>query len=169
MERITLPNKGFTLIEVIAVLVLGGILTALAGLGVVKVTEGLVFAQKAAATTLKAQMVLTRIEKELHIATSIASASTATSLTFVNNKGGGSATYTLCLNGAYIDLAAGSDCAGGDHFVDNVTSLAFTYLAADGATPAAPDAAKVIDMSFTLAGAGGTTSQFTMRVASRNL
>lgn len=164
--------KGFTLVEIIAALVIGGIILAAAGMGVVKVTEGLVFTQKNAATAIKAQITLNRIEKELHIATNISSASLS-SLTFTNNKGGGTATYTLCRNGNHInlvDLGTGSTCDDGDSLIDNVTALTFAYLESNGTTEASPlEAAKIIEVAFTLSGAAGITSSFTMRVNSMNL
>lgn len=165
-------HKGFTLIEIVTVLLISSIMVAVAGMGIVKVVEGMVFTQKNASTHLKAQVALTRIEKELHIATAIAATSTTNQLTFTNNKSGGSSTYTFCrnaLNNSYVDIATGTSCSNGDHFIDNVTALTFAYRALDGSTAASPDIAKVIDVTFTLLGAGGTASTFSTRIAPRML
>lgn len=164
-----LNNKGFTLIELIASLVIVGIIVVVAGMGIVRVTQGLVFSQKNASTSLKTQVALTRIEKELHIATSISSSSSSSTLTFTNNKGGGTATYTLCRNGTYIDLDPANSCIGNNHLIDNVGSLAIAYWALDGTTSAAPTAAKIIDVTFQISGGANVASTFTMRIAPRML
>lgn len=61
-----LNRKGFTLIEIIAVLVLMGIVFALAGGGIVAGVRGYLLARENALLTQKAQLALSRITRELH-------------------------------------------------------------------------------------------------------
>jgi prepilin-type N-terminal cleavage/methylation domain-containing protein len=70
-------EKAFTLIEVIICLVLVGIMTAIAGMGLIQVAEGYVFAKQNAETAQKAQVAIARIVKELGTATAITSATTS--------------------------------------------------------------------------------------------
>jgi prepilin-type N-terminal cleavage/methylation domain-containing protein len=58
-------EKAFTLIEVIVSLVLIGIMAAIAGMGLIKIAEGYVFAKQNAETVQKAQIAMARIVKEL--------------------------------------------------------------------------------------------------------
>jgi prepilin-type N-terminal cleavage/methylation domain-containing protein len=58
-------QKGFTLIEVIVVLILVGILGALAGLGIVSAVQGYMFSKENAAISEKAQLAIARINREL--------------------------------------------------------------------------------------------------------
>jgi len=160
-----LNNRGFTLIEAIAALVIGAILLSVAGMGIVKVAEGLVFTQKNASTTLKAQVALNRIEKEFHIITGVSSGD-ETSLAYTSSKGGVSGSYTL----TYSD-SDGAILVDGDILVDNVDSFALAYRDTYNgtATPTWSSTNKVIDVTFALTGAGGVNSTFTMRVAPRTL
>lgn len=58
-------QKGFSLIEVIAVLILVGIMAAIAGMGIVKGVQGYLFAKSNAALSEKANMAIARINREL--------------------------------------------------------------------------------------------------------
>ena len=64
MQKRKSDEKGFTLIEMIVTLVLVGITAALAGMWIVSVANGYVFAKMNASTVQKAQLAMTRLEKE---------------------------------------------------------------------------------------------------------
>lgn len=165
MQSKLLNHSGFTLIEIIAVLVLGGIMLALAGMGIVQVTEGLILAQQNAATTLKAQVALNRLEKEFHIITGVTSGS-GTSLTYTSNKGGiPGGSHTLTYDPALQTLTLDND-----PLVDKVASFALTYRATYNGPPTSTwnSSHKVIDAAFSLA-TGGANVPFTLRITPRIL
>jgi prepilin-type N-terminal cleavage/methylation domain-containing protein len=74
-------TAGFSLVEVIAVLVLVGILTALAGIGILPIAQGLATAKINAESASKTQLALTRLTREFTVVTAV-SAGTASALTF---------------------------------------------------------------------------------------
>jgi len=87
MRKPVKKDAGFTLIEVIAVLVLVGILSAMAGIGIVKGVEGYLFAQSNTETTQKAQLALSRITIELSELSAINSTSSGTAIIFTIPSG----------------------------------------------------------------------------------
>ena len=57
-------QQGFTLIEMIAVLILVGMMSAVAGLGIVKYVQGYLFAKDNAAISANAQLAIARISRD---------------------------------------------------------------------------------------------------------
>ncbi|MDA8088170.1 MAG: prepilin-type N-terminal cleavage/methylation domain-containing protein [Nitrospiraceae bacterium] len=163
MRHLRHNRGGFTLIEMIVAIAIGAIILAVAGMGIVNVTNGLFLTRQNAHTALKAQAAMMRIEKEFHIITAVSSGS-ATRLDYTNNRGGIAASHTLELSGPAIQL-------DGDTLVDGVTSLRLSYSAAYTGpfTPVWSAGDKVINISFTLSGSGGSQSTFTTRVRSVKL
>lgn len=159
-------SRGFTLIEMILTLVLVAIISVVAGMGIVKVTEGMVFAQRNASTSLKMQVALTRLEKEFHIISGVTSTATSPpSLTYVSSKGGVSGTHTLTSSVPNIRL-------DGNVLVDNVTTFSLTYLDTYNGTESSTwiaGTSKVIKVTFAITGAAGVINTFTMRVTPRML
>ncbi|MGD0281725.1 MAG: prepilin-type N-terminal cleavage/methylation domain-containing protein [Dissulfurispiraceae bacterium] len=166
-------EKGFTLIEMVLVIVIEGIIVAIAGMGIVNVTNGLLLTKQTASTVLKAQAALTRIEKELAILTQVTSGS-SNSITYTrwNDDGSALLTYTLSQSGNNIIL---SDTNGNnDTLIDSVVASSFslTYSNTYKGTPGStfiPSTSKLINVSFILSGYGGARSTFTMRVRPRNI
>jgi prepilin-type N-terminal cleavage/methylation domain-containing protein len=156
-------ESGFTLIETIAALVIVAIIVAVAGMGIVNVTNGMLTAKQNAATALKTQVAMMRIEKEFHIITAVSSGS-ATQLNYTNNKGGSPGSHALSLSGTTIQL-------DGDMLVDNISSFTLTYADTYNGifTSTWGPTNKVINLSFTMSGAGGSNSTFIMRVRPVNL
>ncbi len=75
------PDAGLTLIEMIASLVLVSILVAIAGAGLVNLSESFLFARATADTTQKAQLAMARMTKEFEHLTDTTSGS-ATQIAF---------------------------------------------------------------------------------------
>lgn len=86
IQRTCIPEGGFTLIEVIASLVLVAIIGVVAALGITRATEGFIFAQESVATAQKGQMALARLTKEFMGISAINDAA-ASSLDFSSFKG----------------------------------------------------------------------------------
>ncbi|MDY6905365.1 MAG: prepilin-type N-terminal cleavage/methylation domain-containing protein [Thermodesulfobacteriota bacterium] len=70
-------QKGFTLIEIIAVILIVGLLTAVAGLGIVQIARGFVLTRASGEIALKSEFVLTRLRKSIRNLTDVTVASPA--------------------------------------------------------------------------------------------
>jgi prepilin-type N-terminal cleavage/methylation domain-containing protein len=141
-------QKGFTLIEMIAVLLLVGIMAALAGLGIVTAVQGYIFSKDNAAISEKAQLAVARINRELLECYNCTGSGTLTSLTYYNTLG----QRTIQMNGTDIEIS-------GDKLLDTVkaNSLALTYNTDNS-----------ISVQFSIARPGGPDLTFTSKVYPRN-
>lgn len=156
--RIT-NEKGFTLIEVIVSLVLVGIMAAIAGMGLVKIAEGYVFAKQNAEATQKAQVAMARIVKELSSATMINSTTTAPSVNYTRATSSlvtTPVTNNITLSGSTVKVGpVGTETI----LIDSVSAFTMAYYDAAGtdltATPAIPANIRRIDISLTVSGANG--------------
>ena len=95
MKRPFQNQCGFTFIEVIMAIVIVSIISVMAGMGLVQITNAYVFAKKNATSAEQAQITLTRLTKEFSAIQSI-SAATATSMTYTRSG----TSHTLTWNGA---------------------------------------------------------------------
>jgi len=145
-------EKAFTLIEVIVALVLVGIIAAVAGMGLVQITQGYVFTKKNAETVQKAQIAIARISKELGAATSIAATPTSASITYTRD---GSITNTITISGNSVQMSGSNS----GMLVDDVASYptsSFIYYNGAGAsfTPTASTTPTIkrIDINLTVNG-----------------
>jgi prepilin-type N-terminal cleavage/methylation domain-containing protein len=152
-------QKGFTLVEMIAALVLAGILSALAGMGVVAGVQGYLFAKDTASVNEKAQLALMRINRELLECYNCDGSGSLADQPFENTLG----TRYIRLTGTNIVLSNAS--SGGDILMDNVASFSMKY----NTDTSPPD--KSIDISFTSSVKPGDSNvpAFTSRVYPRNI
>ena len=142
MKKKVFGEKGFTLVEMIAVLILVGIIAAFAGLGVVRVIEGLLFAKMNAETTQKAQA----------------------AMTFTSYKQGLAGVHVVTWVGTNLLL-------DGNILTDQVSAFALGYYDSYGGIKQSTwsSSRRVIEISLGLKGASSTVSVFTDRVVPRNL
>ena len=161
-------ERGFTLIEVIVTLILVGITAAMAGMWIVSVANGYVFAKKNMETTQKAQLTLTRLEKEFKLISTINLANTnSTKITYsrLNNSGVTITDQTVALSGSLLKL-------NNDTLTNNVSAFTLSYCD-DVTSTSCPSAwsstSRIILITLTLTGADNVQSTFTQRVAPRNL
>jgi len=163
MPRRLGKQQGFSLIEMIVVLILVGVLAAMAGMGIVAVVEGYVFSRLNAATVQKGQIAIAKIVKEFNNISSVTAASSS-SITFTAYRAGVAYTHTITFTGNTVTY-------DGDVVTDQVNSFDLGYYDTYNGTKAATWTAtrKVIQITISLAGAGGFVSQFQERVTPRNL
>lgn len=114
-------EAGFTLIEVIASLIIIGIITVFAGMAIVTGVKGYVFARDNASISQKAQLAMTRMSRELMELTNVTTAD-ASRVTYERLNG----VYTIYVEDNKIKIASGGSPSGGDELVDYVSSFALT-------------------------------------------
>ena len=167
-------EKGFTLIEVIVTLVLVGITSALAGMWIVSVANGYVFAKMNARTAQNGQLAMTRLVKEFTSITSIDSGSGNTNVNKITytrtDSAFGSVSAVVSLSGNTIQMNIGN--TGNNTLTDSVGSFTLAYCDNFNSTscPATwSSTSRVIEITLTLTGASNTPSTFTQRVRPRNI
>uniref|UniRef100_B8DPT2 Prepilin-type N-terminal cleavage/methylation domain-containing protein n=1 Tax=Nitratidesulfovibrio vulgaris (strain DSM 19637 / Miyazaki F) TaxID=883 RepID=B8DPT2_NITV9 len=170
--------KGFTLIEVTVVLVLAGLLAAVAGVGIVTGARSFVTAREASDLAQEAQLAMDRLTREIVELVDIPANSSSTLLVLRNVGAQGTAQFNRSIqyvaNAQAIRIADGTGGAtNGDTLIDNVTAFSLTYWQEDTSTTswASTNDARLlsaIDVNFTLTAPGGTTRQFVNRIVPRN-
>ncbi|MCD4678733.1 MAG: prepilin-type N-terminal cleavage/methylation domain-containing protein [Desulfobacula sp.] len=123
MINIIKNNKGVTLIEIIAVLVLVSILTAGAGMGIIAITQGYLFAGKNAQMAQKTNIVMKRLSREFQEIMLVSDAS-ADSVTFISILG----ERTIGFHDNAVKLSENGDpIADGDILMDDIINLNFGF------------------------------------------
>lgn len=161
-----MDKKGFTLIEIIVTLLLVSITAALAGMWIVYVANGYVFAKTNVNTTQKAQLAMTRLVKEFG-AISAVTAGNASVITYdrADAVSGLLTGQTISLNGDTLQL-------NGDTLTDNVSAFTLAYCndVTDTVCSSTWTATnRLIEITLTLSGVDNVHSTFTRRVAPRNI
>jgi hypothetical protein len=112
------------MIELIAVLIIVGILAVFAGLGIVSAVQGYIFSRDNAAISEKAQLALSHINRELgecYNCSSTANPIAGTSFTYLNPLGSRTIDWTT----------SGEVKIGGDKLIDKVSSFNMAYNTTD--------------------------------------
>jgi len=164
-------DKGFSLIEIIASVLLIGVISFSIGMGIVQAINGYAFAKQTAQTLQNGQSAMARLVREFNNINYI-STLTLTSLQFSTDPGN-AVMNTVLLDGTTIKI-------DGDILTDGVKKFELKYYDSfdfSGAPPqpyllsppAAPSAVKIIDIELTLIGANNSDALFKDRVVLRNL
>jgi prepilin-type N-terminal cleavage/methylation domain-containing protein len=157
-------EAGFSLIELIAVLVLVGIMGAGASLGLSNIVGGFMSSRDAAAIAGKGQLAMLRLAREFRVISAV-SAATATAITFdALRDSGATQTMTVTQTGTTVTL-------NGDALTDKVTTLAMGYYDTFDGSPEtswAPSR-RIIELVLTMDGPDNTPVVFSTRVMPRNL
>ena len=119
-------QAGFTLIEIIVVLIIGGIMMTVAGMAIVTGLKGYFFARDNASITQNAQLAMTRLSRELMELTNVTTAETSR-ITFSRLGLSNSQTIYLDLNYDTIKIVSGIAASGGDILVDRVNNFALGF------------------------------------------
>lgn len=155
-------RRAFTLIEVLAVLVILAVVCGVGTLFVGSVIRGFGFARDSAAIAQKAQLALGRLSHEFARIRSIDASSTANSISYTADFSSASEAvtegHTVALDGAAVTY-------DGAHLADCVDAFELRYYAADGSTEVSPPAARLIEVSITFQWGEGATKTFTTRTA----
>lgn len=125
-------ESGFTLIEIILALIIFGILSAIAGMGIVSGIKGYMFTKENAQMTQKVNLAMTRLERELRELEDIDGAQASAEALVYRNASGWQALRRV---GSTLKMSAGSqlpDDGRGDVLIDNVAALTLTYWKDDG-------------------------------------
>jgi prepilin-type N-terminal cleavage/methylation domain-containing protein len=144
-------EAGFTLVEMIAVLVLTGIIAAILGLSIAQGVKSYVFVKENVSISQQAQLALSRIDKELTVMTDIHetdSGSPCIRYKMQTQEQGSAHFRTIGMNGGNLEMAVSEDsdtgCPSGgtpgDILINHVDSFSFQYEDHNGDITANPPA-----------------------------
>ncbi|HKZ46174.1 MAG TPA: type II secretion system protein [Thermodesulfobacteriota bacterium] len=147
-KKIDVWNKGFTLIEVIMVIILLGIIGSTAAMIIFQGARSYGEEEVRKDLTTQGRLAIERMAREIRLircsnivgntctpnATDILSGISATELRFLNINYEGRGFQT---SGTDLVLCSVSDCSASDILASNVTSLSFSYFKKDGTAAAA--------------------------------
>jgi prepilin-type N-terminal cleavage/methylation domain-containing protein len=164
-----LSNKGFTLIELIASLVLAGILAAVAGMGIVQASKAFLFTRATTELGQKNELAMVRMRRSLINLTDL-TAATADTITLKRMNSGNEITEQYQLTGTSLNLIVENNGIS-RVLVDNVQDFSLSYRNTNNdpwtmGDPVADLAHVGVDL--TLAGGNGINVQFSDSVVPRN-
>ena len=173
-------ESGFTLIEIIASLVIVGIMATVAGFWIVLGAQGYMFSRENSTVAQKSGMTMARLTRELTELTEVDTASSNSNC--IRYKVGAISPYyrAIGLNGALLELKVSSslDCncsTPGFPLTDNISGFNLNYEDSAGTSPipSTPPASLTdlvaIHVDFTLSRSDGTdTENFKTVVNPRN-
>lgn len=172
-------EQGFTLIEVIVTLILVGITAALAGMWIVSIANGYIFAKMNASTIQKGQLAMARLSKELSAIQSISLTPTppnGTSITFnrVDSINASGIPITISYDNNSKTLIFNVNGTGNNTLADSVSAFNLNYCddnltSSTSCSSSWSTTKRIIEVTLTLKGANNTPSTFTTRASPRNL
>jgi prepilin-type N-terminal cleavage/methylation domain-containing protein len=177
MRKKFLNEKGFTLIEIIASLVILVVVGALVIITTIKITQGFIFTKMNAETSQKGHIALGRLTKEF---TNIISVNSSVPVPASINFDSRNYITGALQTGRSVSFVGSTIELNGHILVDNVSDFVLTYYDDYGSSglpswppswnnPATIHTAKEIEIELKLSGANNTVSIFTTRVVPRNL
>ena len=156
-------NNGFTLIEMIVSLLLAGVISVFAGMGISMIIDGYSLTSKNAEITHKGQLALTRLSKEFSYISSVSSG-TATAISYNSYKQNALNSHTVSWTGDKLFL-------DGDLISDSVGSLELGYYDSFNGAEQTSWAAgsRIIEITLSFVGANNNNIVFTTRIMPRNI
>lgn len=171
MKLIINTKNGFSLIEIIVVMLLVGVMAALAGVGYVQVVRGMLFTKMNAATIQKGELAMTKLVKEFNnisVSSVDPAATNETSITFTSVKDADtSPSHTVALSGSTITF-------DGDILTNQVSDFSLKYYDNFDSTSETTcgttwqSSRRIIEITLKLIGADDVISEFKSRVKPRN-
>jgi len=169
MIRIIDKEKGFSLMEIIVVMILIGIMGTMALMGIIPVVQGMVFTKANAVTTQKGQITITKLIKEFNNINGVMAGANATSVVFTSIKNGseGERSVIYANNKLYFNNAG---AAQGDILTDEVNDFQLHYYKVNSAVDQGSwlVSTRVIEIKLVLL-SNDTPVEFTARVRPRNI
>ena len=158
-------QKGFALIELIAVIVLVGIIASFSAFFLYTGFNGYLNAKNATEGALNAQMALDRISHELRNISDIIPTPSSTSVTFKSEVLTGTRTLKYVGNDVIINVNAN------DHkLLENISSFTLSYITRDlDHDPPSDDEVAQIAVEFRLSDIGNSGKEFKANIFPRNM
>jgi prepilin-type N-terminal cleavage/methylation domain-containing protein len=156
-------QAGFTMIELISVIILLGILGVFTSLFIAKFIEGYYFTQTNAETALKAQVALDRISLEMKDIQTISALTDNVQVTYTNmTLDPAGASRTIKFVSPAIVLTTAADYT----LIDRIVGFTLSASYADMDGNAATQEVAYLDIGFTVS---GIPTPFTTRIFPRNM
>ncbi|CCK78879.1 prepilin-type N-terminal cleavage/methylation domain-containing protein [Desulfobacula toluolica] len=174
MISLLLNKSGFSLIEIIIVLIIAGLLGLVGSFGITSSVKSNLLQQQNAETAYNGQMAMIRISKEFKNLTSVTSGQgTATSIEYDVYRNAVRQTHKLSWNGIpgtyllYYDDVSNN----GNILVDQVKNFKLEYYDSNDTSPKPIWSSSTIKIGVTLEliGADNISSVFTGKITPRNL
>lgn len=174
MIQLIYKKSGFSLIEVIAVLVISGVLVLVGSMGMTSAVKSYLSEKKTVDTVARGQFAIMRITKEFKSLSTVASGQgMSTSIVYDIYRNGMIETHKLSWGGTLGDPLLYDDFSGnGKVVVDQVKNFSLEYF--DSYNDPNPKSSwtgssKAIEVTLELTGADGISSVFTQKITPRNL
>jgi len=126
-------KKGFTLIEVVAILMIVGVIVSISGMAIVTGMRGYLFAKENMSIGQKVQMAMTRLTREMMEVMDVTTAEQGR-ITYDRMNGPQSITQTVYLDAVSgtVRIASGINPSGGDELITGVGGFEFMYYKETG-------------------------------------
>ena len=172
MFKLIFNKSGFSLIELISVLVISGLLVLFGSYGLISAINSYFFQKTNSETAYKGQIAMTRISKDFRNLTSAISG-TATSIDYKIYRNGVEETHKLSWDGSSGDPLLYDDFSNnGNILTDSVKDFKLEYYDSyDDSSPESTwqSSTKLIGVSLEIIGAENKSSVFTDKMRPRNL
>jgi prepilin-type N-terminal cleavage/methylation domain-containing protein len=167
MTKLIYNKSGFSLIELIFVMIIAGFLVLFGSLGIMSAVNSYFFQKTNSETAYKGQLAMIRISKEFRNLTTVA-AGHSTSIDYNTYREGNPVSHKLSWDGNSGDPLLYDNNA----LVDSVEKFKLEYFNAydDDDPPSSwSSSTKMIGITLELIGADKTSSVFSSKIAPRNL
>jgi prepilin-type N-terminal cleavage/methylation domain-containing protein len=167
-SKVSISQKGFTLIEIVVSIVVMAIIAVIAGVGFIEIAKGYTFSRKNAVTAQQGQIAMARLKKEFSNIQSVTSSS-ANSITY--RRCSDSSPPCAPLKDVTISWAGGNGplLIDGDTLVGPVASFNLKYYyynpaSSSFSTSSYSNSTSIMEITLQLIAAEGTVMSITDRI-----